>query len=503
MLKRFLCVAAVTALMLFTSCAYDYDFSPVGTEGEIEEEIEVEFGEREIITSEDARERLLGMGWETEWLETLGMDDSMLISMYNQSRFFEYTDRIYDGRPIGASGEIIAPQYFGGLKFDEMGFLVVSVLSAGFDDYATAAAIAEMLEKGIIIRRVQFNHRTLMGTIDRLNDMIDDVFAAGASSWGMGAENAITVWLDPYTDEQKAIFNDFLIANGIDPAVILIQQAVTQEMLDWRAERVAAAAASSANLIVPVRELKVSRTGIAFSLQNTTGESFNYGSPWDLAYYENGNWLPVPHLPGAGGGDWTSIGFSLQGGGIQQYHIGFEWHFGELSPGRYMFMRDGWLGEWNPDQDSVYALVEFEITPTTPISLPPAAEEEWPVHIEVVEVSNVTSTGMNVVIENVSPYDIDNRIQIIFIVPAEHTTVGEHWEWWEHHLPFLSFDDHMQGFGYIPSGERAEFELYLGNLFGELAPGDYKISLSIGGQAAPPHPTGWAFGDALLPFTIN
>ena len=339
--------------------------------------------------------------------------------------------------------------------------------------------------------------------IDRLNSMAESFFAFGATSWGQGAENAVTVWLDPYTEQQKTIFNDFLLANGFDPALFIIHQAVTQEMLDLRMNYIAEATSNPANLIVLVGDVEVSRTEIAFSLENTTTSEFSYGSPWDLARYENGRWLPVTHLPGRGGGAWTSIGFSVQGGGIQQYRQNFEWHFGELPPGRYMFIRDGWLGEWNPNQDRVFALVEFEITVATPMNLPPAPEPEPRIYVEVVEVSNVTSTGMSIVIENTSPYGIDHRAQIVFLVPAEHTTVGERWEWHEHHIPFISFDDMMQAQEFIPAGERREFDIYLGNLFGELPPGNYKLDLSIGGQADPPHPHGWAFGEALIEFTVE
>ena len=278
----------------------------------------------------------------------------------------------------------------------------------------------------------------------------------------------------------------------------------TSCMPDGRVEYIATATSSLGNQIVLVSEVEVSRTEIAFSLKNTTDMEFNYGEPWDLAHYENGRWRPVPHLPGVGGAGWTSIGFSLQGGGIQQYRQHFEWHFGILPPGRYMFIREGRLNSRSPGQQHVYVLVEFEITANTPMYLPPAPEQEWPVYVEIVEISNITSTGMNIVVENVSPYGIEHRAQIIFIIPTEHATTGEPWQWPQHHhLPFLSFGDMMQAHGFIPPGESREFEIYLVNLFGELPPGSYKLDLSIGGPADPPHPGGWAFGSALIEFTVE
>ena len=192
MLKKFTCITVAAVFMLvLTSCMYENgDTSPIGQE----------IDERQLITEEEARERLLEMGWEEGFLDAIASDDVGLINIYNQSRFSEYAQELYSGRAIGASGEVIAPQYFGGLKFDDMGFLVVSVLPAGFNHAPTATAIAEMREKGIIIRQVEFTQQEITATIGRLNDMFENARAAGASSWGQGADNGISIWLDPYND---------------------------------------------------------------------------------------------------------------------------------------------------------------------------------------------------------------------------------------------------------------------------------------------------------------
>ena len=511
MLKKSVCATFLSILVLvLASCTYDNSNEPAADQpDEPSREIqpvgnvftETELGERVIISEEEARERLLAEGWTEERLDSMADINVTMFNMYNQGRFVGYIQYIYENTPIGESGEVIAPRYFGGLKFDDMGFLVVSVLPAGLDHPPTATAIDEMIARGIIIRLVQFTQESITATISRLGDA--GAFEMGATSWGQGAENAVTVWLDPYTDEQKAIFNDFLIANGFDPSIFIIHPAVTQEMRDMRALSIAEATTNPTNLIVPIGKVEVSRMEIAFSLENTTSYIFSYGTPWDLARFENGAWLPMTHLPGRGNLVWPGIGFSLQGGGINHYRQSFEWTFGELPPGRYMFIRDGRLGDWNPDHARIFALVEFEVTATTPLNLTPAPEPEPRRYVEVVEVSNVTSTGMTITVENVSSYGIDHRAQIIFIVPAERATVGDRWEWWNYHLPFLSFDDNIQAEGYIPVGERRTFDIYLGNLFGELPPGDYKLDLSLGGQVGPPHPHGWAFGDALIEFTVE
>jgi hypothetical protein len=467
--------------------------------------------EQDEISPEDARERLIEQGWEEDWMDWMEADD--FVRMYNQGRFMAYVDYLYEGRPLGESGEVIPSRYFGGLHFNEEGVLVVSVLPPAMQQ--SEIAINEMLDLGIIIRVVDFAQETLLEANNRLFDVFTEARAVGVTSSGIGMENAITVWLEPYTSEQREIFNDFLLANGFDPVMFLIEPAITEEMREWRNERIATAIATGGDLLVLVGEVEVSRTEIDFSVQNTSDENFNYGSGWDLARFENGEWIPVPNLPGEGGAI-TAEGHWLQGGGIQQYRINFRQRFGELMPGEYAFVRDGSVGGWDTrSYERTFVLVKFEITEETPLALSSAPRVpdiyEWPVLVQVAEVSNVTSTGMRIVVENLSEYDIEHRSQIISIIPAEHTLAGEPWEWWEHQLPFLPFDDiedifetdFMQAQGFIPAGESREFDIYLGNLFAELASGDYVLELSVGGNAEPPHPTGMIFDRALVAFTVE
>jgi hypothetical protein len=454
------------------------------------------------------RERLLEMGWEDEWLDMFVEMGISLQNMYNQARFMNAVDALMMGYPVGDSGEVIAPQYMGPIRFDDMGILNVAVLEGAFYDPASATAIYELLEMGMIVYVVAFSQQEITATFDKLHGVWELARVAGVSSWGQGAENGIIVSLDPYTPEQKEIFTAFLLEHDINPDIMLFRPAVTEEMRMFRANAVTQATQQPGDKIVPVGEVEVSRTGIAFSLENTTDEMFTYGAPWDLAFYYDGDWLPVPHLPGSGGGAWTMQAYMLQGGGIQQYRIGFGWHFGELAPGRYMFIRNGWLGEWSMDNGGVYILVEFEVTEDTMEYLPPMPEQEWISFINVVSHSDVTAYGMRVVVENTSEFDIDHRAQMIFIVPAAYAATGERWEWWNYHLPLLPMDEIdwdylMQGEGLIPAGGTLEFEITWAPLFGELPPGDFKIDLSLGGRAHPPHPTGWAFGDGLIAFTVE
>lgn len=274
---------------------------------------------------------------------------------------------------------------------------------------------------------------------------------------------------------------------------------------EWRQEYINFAIQLPADRIVLVGDVEVSLTGIAFSLENRTDLGFNYGEPWELAYYADGHWMPVPYLPEVSDKIWVCIGFSLQSGGIQQYRQDWDWLFGELLPGRYMFIRDGWLGDWHPIQDRIYVRFEFHITEDSPVYLPPVSNDELPSIINLVEYGNITPNGMFMVIENVSPYDIDHRVQILAMVPERYAQSDYWWEWRSlPHLPVEGDWDHiMQGEGFLPSGGQLEFSLDWAIVFGELPPGEYRVVLDMAGQAHPPHPTGWARGEIIvISFTI-
>jgi hypothetical protein len=154
-------------------------------------------------------------------------------------------------------------------------------------------------------------------------------------------------------------------------AMAELTPAVAQEMIYDRASAVAEAVASRGDQIVLVGEVEASRTGIAFSLENRADSEFSYGDLWDMAHYIDGCWTPVPHLSGAGARVSLLMRFWLQSGGINEYRQEWDLIFGELPPGRYMFILDGWLGGYTPNHDRVCALVEFTITEDSPLKLPP------------------------------------------------------------------------------------------------------------------------------------
>jgi len=273
-------------------------------------------------------------------------------------------------------------------------------------------------------------------------------------------------------------------------------------MQDRRTAHITAVTAGQHDQIVHVGKAEISQTGIYFILENRTEFDFNYGSPWDLAYFDNaaGNWVPVEALPGFGNPFWTSEGAMLRAGDINRYRQEWAWRFGELPPGRYMFLRNGWLCEqWFRESEDIYAVVEFIITADCPASLPPATFD-WhqPGFISFVEYRNITPYGMTVVIENVSDYDIDNRVQITLVIPQRYAAANDWHDWTLYSLPLPFAYNRLQGIGFLPSGGRLEFELNWEALFGALPPDDYVITMLVGGFAHPPHPTGWGFWDSII-----
>jgi hypothetical protein len=506
-------------LLFATACANEgLEVAAQETEGYAQDreqdavqDVEQERGYDEVdeVDETNYRERLLQMGWDEEWLDMiLEGGDISLQNMYNQTRFGEAAHLIMMGYSAVPSGEVVALQYMGPIRFDDNGVLNVAVLAGAFDDPASATAIDEMREMGMIVYEVRFSQQEITNMIDILNIFWDTTRAYGASSWGQGAENGVSIWMDPYSPEQIAIFKQHMENNGLDTDIMIFLPAVTDEMREFRSNAVAEAVTQTADLVVLVGDIDISRTSIGFSLENRTNYEFTYGSMWDLAYYHEGQWLPVPHLPGAGGGAWTMEAHMLQSGGIQQYRINFEWHFGDIPVGRYMFIRQGWTGDWEQDRPGTYVLVEFEITDHTPEALPPAEEQEWHPQMNIASHSNVTPTGMRVVVENVSIYDIDHQAQLVFIVPAERATSPYSWEWWNYQLPMLPIqgeweDYFIQGRGFLPAGGTLEFEINWEAIFGVLPPDDYKIDLSLGGRAHPPHPSGWSWGSGVVEFTVE
>ena len=366
MSKNTCLLIAALALLLTAACGYEPDGSASGAPPGA-------YASPGASASPDGasiREQLIDMGYPETELDTMEASGISLERILNQSRFYEYADKIMNNRPIGPSGMIISPQYAAGVYFNENGILTVTVLDEAFNDLDSTIAINEMLALGIIVKTAVFNEQELLAAMDAINQIAEKVNRAGATGWGLDTKgNRVNCYIDPYTDEQIALVLELLREVSVDPAMIAFKQAVTQEMHDRRAESVAAAAKSPDGLVTLVGEAEVSRTDVSFSLENCTETEFCYGAHWDMAFFSDGLWIPLNHIPGAGGGGWPDILYTMQSGETKQFIYAWVWRFGELGPGRYMILIDGWFGNWSQHQEPVYAVVEFDITADSPIFL--------------------------------------------------------------------------------------------------------------------------------------
>jgi len=116
--------------------------------------------------------------------------------------------------------------------------------------------------------------------------------------------------------------------------------------------------------IVLVGEVQVSRTAIAFYFYNRADKDYMYGRHWELAHYIDGGWQPVPHTPSYFHRALPSDAESIAGGDTKfEFHF-FDFFFGELTPGRYMFIRSHWQSGRHRDRE--YMLIEFMIDEDTP-----------------------------------------------------------------------------------------------------------------------------------------
>lgn len=364
MRKLIACIALLATLLLASCSVEEAIIQPPPYEAEATPAPAVP---AEPVGSIDYRQWLLESGWWTEeMLDSLG-GGVTYENLYNQARFAGYTDMIANFMPVGPSGMAIAEEFFAGMLFDDRGMLTVMVTHAGFNDPDTQLAIQDLEYKDIIVNRANFTVAELLAVSDALWDNWGRASEMGLSSTGHGAENAVTLWLDPYSHGHIEALQDFLLEIGVDPQMVRFEPAVTQEMVDWRANAIAAAMASPSDQIVLYGDVTVSQTGIIFTLINNSDWEFSYGSPFDLAYYAQGQWRPVPWLPGAGGIVWTAEGMSLPSGSIDTSHQAWDRWFGELPPGRYAFIREGSLvefagGNWYTYQENVAVVFEFYVT---------------------------------------------------------------------------------------------------------------------------------------------
>ena len=115
----------------------------------------------------------------------------------------------------------------------------------------------------------------------------------------------------------------------------------------------------STNIVV-VGEVEVSRSGISFTVENQANIYYSYPRSWYLAHYVGGRWWHVPHLD-----EWPFWPLNkilLPSGETEQFDIEWEDVFGELPPGRYMFIRSftPWAEHYS-ERTTEYVMIEFAI----------------------------------------------------------------------------------------------------------------------------------------------
>jgi|GEM_PF-2011121 len=106
----------------------------------------------------------------------------------------------------------------------------------------------------------------------------------------------------------------------------------------WRQARIDFVAAGEPAPGAVVSDVVATPAGMTFTLRNESSAGFFYGYAFDVARYEDGGWMPVPFIIDNAG--WILLGFLLDAGESRDYAIDWAWMFGELAPGRYMFVRD-------------------------------------------------------------------------------------------------------------------------------------------------------------------
>ena len=129
-------------------------------------------------------------------------------------------------------------------------------------------------------------------------------------------------------------------------------------------------AGDTSEIITLASKVEVSRTEIAFGLHNFSDEEFMYGLGFELAKYVDGRWQPAPFAHDY----WavSDIGLIIEGGDTLDELIQFTWIFGELEPGKYMFIRSHSPSSRPRDNiivdiDQEYLMVKFVVEENTPL----------------------------------------------------------------------------------------------------------------------------------------
>ncbi|MCL2364265.1 MAG: hypothetical protein FWC71_06335 [Defluviitaleaceae bacterium] len=89
----------------------------------------------------------------------------------------------------------------------------------------------------------------------------------------------------------------------------------------------------------------VTPTGVRLSMINNTERNISHGTMFHVERYEDGTWARIPYVNSVA---WTLPLLSIQAQATIHSDIGWEFMYGELTPGKYRVVRTFSIG-WNAD----------------------------------------------------------------------------------------------------------------------------------------------------------
>ena len=146
----------------------------------------------------------------------------------------------------------------------------------------------------------------------------------------------------------------------------------------WRESYIAfVTAGAPGRRMVQSTDVQVSRTAIAFHYSNRSFRPHRYGQGFELAYYADGHWQPMPFTPTGHLVLPLSVGFSILPSFTHFGTYRVVYKHGELPPGQYMLIRENSPAGQTRVWDVEFMLVEFTVTERTPRYLRPTRRISW------------------------------------------------------------------------------------------------------------------------------
>ena len=145
----------------------------------------------------------------------------------NYQRSIEYVEQLYSMFPRNRAGDVIYPEFFGGIYLDSYGNLNMLVT---YSDYPLIVPFSR--DDGVITRNVQFSYNQLSEALDALGELAFGeygCFILGAVSgfWLSVRNNQVIVDLLDYADKNNELFKNMAL---YFPFIVFRQSAGLYEM---------------------------------------------------------------------------------------------------------------------------------------------------------------------------------------------------------------------------------------------------------------------------------